>query len=375
MCDDFNSTVVLDCGSAMCKIGFAGDQTPRAVFPTVIGTPRYGMAMNFGMQDSYVGNLALAKRVVLNFSYPIKNGHVTDWDGVEKIWEHALHTKLGISPTEHPILLMEAARTTTASREKATQIMFETLEVPALYVANQQVMALYSSGRSTGIVLDIGDVSSHAVPIYEGHVLHHAMQTLNWAGRDVTAYLMKLLMMRGYRYSSECQSDHEVVRDVMEKLCMVARDFKKDVEILKAQEEKKYTKTDGKVISIGIQRFQCPEALFDPTVMDQAPVGVHQLLHNSILKCDEVLRKELYQNIMLLGATTTISNFPERLKRELIALVPTGTKVNILSPADRQYSSWIGGSILSSQPTFKHMWIGREEYEEVGPTIVHRKCF
>nr|QGN00896.1 ActL3 [Drosophila affinis] len=375
MSDEFLSTVVLDCGSAMCKVGFSGDQSPRVVFPTVIGTPRHGLTMNMGMQDSYVGNMAYSKRAVLNLSFPIQNGLVNDWEAVEKLWYHALQHELGISPAQFPVLLTEAPMTTVANREKATQIMFESLEVPAMYVANQQVMALYSAGCSTGIVLDVGDGYSHAVPIYEGYVLHHAMKTLNWAGRDITAYLMKLLLKRGYCYSIDCPSDREVIRDVKEKLCFVARNFKEELEVFKTQREITYTLTDGHVISIGVQRLQCPEALFDPTLMDKAPVGLHQLLNGSILKCDEDIRQKMYENIMLSGGTTTLPYFADRLEQELAALAPSGTKIGIVAPADRQFSSWIGGSILSSLPTFKNMWIDKHEYEEVGPSIVHRKCF
>ncbi|XP_002133542.1 actin-like [Drosophila pseudoobscura] len=374
MSDDCISTVVLDCGSGVCKAGFSGDQTPRVVFPTVVGTPRQGLKMNMGLQDSYVGQLAYTKRAVLKLSYPVQHGLVTDWEGVEKVWNHALH-EMRISAADYPILLTEAPRTTMAHREKATQIMFETLEVPAMYVASQQVLALYASGRSTGIVLDVGDGYSHAVPIYEGYALPHAIQVLDWAGRDITEYLMKLLTERGYCYSCTCPADREMVRDVKEKLCFVARDIKKELEVFKTQPEKTYTLPDGHVISIGAQRMQCPEALFDPTLMGKAPVGLHQLLYQSINKCDEDIRREMFENIMLSGGTTTLPYFAERLERELSELAGSNTTVKILAPADRQFASWMGGSILSSLPSFKMMWISKEEYEEVGPSIVHRKCF
>nr|QGN00894.1 ActL3 [Drosophila ambigua] len=375
MCDDVVSTVVLDCGSGVCKVGFSGDQTPRVNFPTVVGTPRQGLMMNLGLQDLYVGDLAQSKRAVLKLSYPIQHGVVTDWEGLEKVWHHALHNELRISPTDYPLLLTEAPRTTMRQREKATQIMFETLEVPAMYVASQQVLALYSSGRSTGIVLDVGDGYSHAVPIYEGYALPHAIGVLNWAGRDLTEYLMKLLTERGYSYSFSCLSEREIVRDMKEKLCYVARDFQQELEEFSTQLEKKYTLPDGQVISIGDQSIRCPEALFDPTVLGRAPVGLHQMVYDSINKCDENVRREMLYNIMVSGGTTKLPCFVERLKREIAELARSNMRVRIMAPPHRQFASWMGGSVFSSLPAFKQMWISKEEYEEVGPSIVHRKCF
>lgn len=368
---------VVDLGSGLVKSGFAGDDAPRSVFYSLVGRPRHqGVMVGMGQKDTYVGDEAQAKRGILALSRPVQKGIVNDWDAMEKILHHNFYNELRVAPEERACLVTEAPLNPRANRDKMITMLFETFNVPAAYVSIQAVLSLYSSGRTTGLVMDAGDGVSHVVPIYEGYSLPHAVLRLDLAGSNLTDYLQQLLTTRGYAFTTS--AEREIVRDIKEKLCYVAVDPKEEMQRAENTNDisQEHTLSDGSVVNINEERFLCPEALFNPSVVGIEHNGVHHMVYDCIQKCDIDVRKDLYSNSVLSGGTTTLPNLDTRLKNELVALGPTANReIKIIAPPERKYSVWIGGSILASLSTFQQMWITRAEYDEYGSCIVHKRCF
>lgn len=371
--------LVIDNGSGQVKAGQAGDDAPRSVFPSIVGRVKLvGVMAGVEMKDTYIGSEALAKRGVLTLKYPIEHGVISNWDDMQKIWHHTFYDELRCNPEEHPVLLTEAPMNPKSNREQMVRMMFEDFGVLGVYVAIQAVLSLYASGRTTGIVFDSGDGVSHTVPIYEGFALPTSIQRIDLAGRDLTHALQNQLQIEGVSLVTSAEA--EIVRDIKEKLTYVADDYEAELERLNTADgfediNRQYELPDGVIIELARGRFECPEVLFNPSLISRETEGIHYEVFTSIGRCDIDTRSALYSNIVMSGGTTLIDNINNRLEKEVVRMTPASQKVKVIAPPERKYSVWIGGSILASLSTFESMYITKADYLEEGASIVHRKCF
>lgn len=373
---EVNQPIVIDNGSGVIKAGFAGADKPRVVFRSCVGRVKHLRVMPGGAlegSDIFLGNKIEEHRGTLKIEYPIENGIVQNWNDMERIWSY-LYTKdnLNVASEDHAVLLTEAPLNPFTNREKAAEIFFEGLNIPALYFSIQAILSLYASGRTTGVVLDSGDGVTHVVPVYEGLTMPHAIMRMDVAGRNVTYQLQRLLRRSGHIFHTS--SEMEIVRQIKEQYCSIALNPNK-VDEQTSDLKQQYRLPDGSMIELGSEIWKAPEVLFQPDLLGLEYKGVHDCLISSIMKTDIDLRKILLSQIVLSGGSTMFTGYGERLLNEVRKhpLAPKESKVRIAAPPERLHSTWIGGSILASLSTFKSMWVSKKEYMEHGARILTTK--
>lgn len=242
-----------------------------------------------------LGDEANPLRSYLDIQYPIREGVVENWDDMTALWDYTFHKKMGLPEdlSNHSVLLTEAARNPKKNKCKMAQVMFEKFGFGAVLFEIQALLSLMSEGHTSGLVFDAGDGVSHCIPVFEGIPLLDQVKRLNVAGRHVTDYLIKLLLLRGYAFNSS--ADFETVREIKEKLCYVSYELDKDRKL--AQEttvvDKEYKLPDGNIIMAGRERFEAAECLFNPLLIDVESPGISELMFESInespLDCQRAL--------------------------------------------------------------------------------------
>eukprot|EP01115_Flamella_aegyptia_P006179 TRINITY_DN259_c0_g1_i1.p1 TRINITY_DN259_c0_g1~~TRINITY_DN259_c0_g1_i1.p1 ORF type:complete len:391 (+),score=205.16 TRINITY_DN259_c0_g1_i1:19-1191(+) len=381
--------VVCDNGTGFVKCGFAGANFPHSIFPSMVGRPilrAEEKIENVQLKDIMVGDEAAKLRNMLQIAYPLDNGIVRNWEDMGHVWDYTFFEKLRINPKESKIMLTEAPMNPQANRKKMVETMFEKYGFQAVYVAVQAVLVLYAQGLLTGVVVDSGDGVTHIVPVYEGFSLPHLTRRLDVAGRDVTRYLIKLLLLRGYAFNRT--ADFETVRQIKEKLCYVGYDI--DLEKRLAQDTtvlvETFTLPDGRVIRVGGERFEAPEVLFEPHLIDIEGGGMADQLFDCINKADVDTRPEFYNHIVLSGGSTMYPGLPSRLEKDIRRLylekVLKGDKsklakfkCRIEDPPRRKHMVFLGGAVLAQIMKDKYeFWMNKKEWEEVGDQVL-KKCF
>ncbi|VEL32466.1 unnamed protein product [Protopolystoma xenopodis] len=422
--------LVFDFGSHSLRGGFAGEDSPKIDIPSVIGIipeqekkPKRVMA----------GHNIMVANEKMELSNFMKDGLIEDFDHFENVVDYMVKFLTPTEITEHPILFSEPAWNTKAKREKVTEILFEKFKIPAFYVAKNAALTCFANGRHTGLVLDCGSTYTSAIPVYDGLVLSQCIVRSPLAGDFIVRQAQRLLvdefkvdLVPYYRVESKASllitistiTIHsftssffeEVVKDreparwkekknlpkvtesydyYMTKLLL--QDFVASV--LQVSDDKydqsqadtfpmiSYEFPNGFNIELGHERFHLPESLFDPSILPESKgnsmFSMSHIVASSFSLCDIDIRPSLYGNVVVVGGTSLIMGFTERLQRDLNLKTPPSIrlKVNFSSTVpERRYSSWIGGSILGSLGTFQQMWISKHEYQEMGKTCVEKKC-
>jgi actin-related protein 2 len=380
--------LVCDNGTGFVKIGYAGQNFPASIFPSMVGRPilRAEEALDESVQlkDIMCGDEASAARHSLEVKYPVENGIVRNWEDMEHLWNYCFNEKLKIRPSEHKILLTEPPMNPAKNREQLVERMFEKYGFAACNVSIQAMLTLYAQGLLTGVVVDTGDGVTHVVPVWDGFVPQNLIRRLDVAGRHITQYLIKLLLLRGYAFNRT--ADMETVREIKEKLCYVAYDI--GVERRLAQETtclmENFTLPDGRVIKVGRERFEAAEALFNPSLIDSEKSGMSDMVFEMIQDAEIDTRAEYYKHIVLSGGSSMYPGLPSRLEKDLrdryLRDVLKGDntrlkkfKIQVEDPPRRKHMVFLGGSVLADiMKDREEFWMTKAEYDEVGMRVLNK---
>ena len=363
--DAVGKALVFVIGSSRCKIGFASEDRPRYEIVSVVGRLKEPDLIKEFLPkdiDVFMCDDAHSKKEIVNLEFPIERGIVTNWRDMEHIWHHAFYTKLQIPPEDQPILLTEIPLNPKANRDRMMAMMLNEFLCPAVYVMTEPVLVMYSTGNLTGCVLDIGDSISIASCVIEGELIHHSSIIVNFGGIDLTKYLMDLLKTRKQR-RLEQEIEPEIIQDMKECCCYTAKDLRREIEIAKDTTDTViyYELPDGNSICLNDERFQCPEALFNPELTGREELSIIKMVVHSITANSLQIRPNLISNIALSGGSSMFQDLDERLKSELIKVFPEH-EVHIIQSSNRKNGAWVGGSILASLATFQSMWITKESF-------------
>ncbi|CAD5231984.1 unnamed protein product [Bursaphelenchus xylophilus] len=375
--------IVVDNGSGFVKCGYAGTNFPEHIFPSMVGRPLVRSSQrinNIQIKDLMVGEECTELRQCLDVTYPMENGIVRNWEDMAHVYDYTFGPeKLDIDPQECKLLLTEPPMNPHKNREKMFEVMFEQYGFNAVYVAVQAVLTLYAQGLLTGVVVDSGDGVTHICPVFGGIALQHLNQRLDVAGRDITKYLIKLLLLRGYAFNHS--ADFETIRQLKEKLCYVAYNVEQEQKLALETTvlTQSYTLPDGRTIRVGGERFEAPEVLFQPHLIDVEKAGVSELIFNSIQGADMDCRLDLFKHIVLSGGSTMYPGLPSRLEKDLKQLylhhVLRGNtenfhkfKIRIEAPPRRKHMVFLGGAVLAHlmRDRNEDFWISKATYEEKG---------
>ncbi|XP_029453327.1 actin-like [Rhinatrema bivittatum] len=362
------AAIVIDTGTGYTKSGFSGDEKPRSILKTAVGVPKVTVTdVLYYIGDNIPKHCAsVEKRKVMTY------GIVTDWEALEMLWHHIFYLELSICPEELAVLVTDVPMSPLTNREKTAELLFENFGVPAMYISHQSLLSLYSCGRVSGLVVETGYGTSYTTPVDDGYILPHATYRLDLAGDTLTRYLAKLMAECGNPFYED---EMDLVCDIKEKCCYVTSDYDTELQGNEKNYLMDFTLPDGHVISIGSERFRCPEILFNPTALGLSDVGIHVQAMTSVQKCEPEQQAKLLANVVVCGGSSLFHGFPERIKKELSKQVDNASPINVLASQHRKFSAWLGGSVTASLDSFQSLWIDRSLYNEKGPSVVYRHCF
>ncbi len=374
--------IIIDCGSGSVKFGFCNEKFPKSILSSSINNKNQNINNDSKKKDLKIKDLL--GNIEKNLNNNARINILDDSEFIGNCLSNIFSSELKINPEEYNILLSEPPNNTVRNRENLYQIMFEKYSAKACYLANSSILSVFAAGKTSGISVDSGESCSHFLPIYEGYGIKQALISSNIAGKELNEFLLKLLSEKGINFNFTENQKKIILTDIKEKFNYISNEYENELHNFSKKGEAfytNYTLPDQTLLKMGTEKFRCPEALFKPNLIGKAnEEGWHEKINKVVLSLDlkkedddeEKIKKELYSNIILSGGNSMFKGLPERIAAETTKL--SGLNYcDVIAIPERRYSSWIGGSILSSISVFQSLWITKEDYEEDGSQIINQK--
>ena len=341
--------LVVDIGYGTTQYGLAGNDniTPKCLRNTHDNEGKYAHAINRSKLD------------LMN----------VNWEQMESMWEWIFEKDLKVESDECCVISTVSPYGPRAYAEKLAEMLFETHEVPGIYLGVPAVFCLYAQGMTTGVVVDSGECITSAIPVYDGIPIASAAKQLNFGGRDISAYLERHLQTRGVDVKS--LADLNIVDTIKKEVCVCGVPADDGHETYEMPDGKKIEIDADFPVNAAQQFFFNPLQLdWDDTDMEEA---LHDVLHSTIMNCPMDSRRDLWGNTILTGGNTMFKGFAESLYKKLKPL-PGCRNVNLKIKADaaRDNQAWVGASVVASMDSFMNNLIPAEVYDEEGPEVVHK---
>jgi len=369
-----NNHIIIDTGSCYTKAGYNGENAPRTVIPTLYGT--YLNQNQMLTEDSFKKLLGrdCISNPYLKLSSPVQGGKVKNWDEVEALWEHIFANELKVTPEAHNIFMLESLFSSNEDKERTAEIMFEKFNIFNFHSEPQPIMTLYSTTKYTGLIIESGAGSTLVVPIYESYILSNYVKFSEIGGEAITNFLSSQISSKLKKY--KVHNEREYSQNIKEKLSEVSLNPLTGSENFNIK--KLYELPDGNSITLGDELVFATEGNFNPGMIEKDGLGIHEMIVDCVDSMEATLKKDFYANIVLGGGNTSITNYPERLKKEIGSKINStlGANLKLNAQPERKYSAWIGASVICTFNYFQSMWTCKSEYEESGHKIVvHKKNY
>lgn len=371
---DFSQHVVIDNGSSLLKAGFNAENAPRIILPTVLGSLKEDSAnCFFDDNKKYIGKECFLNSEHLDLKFPLEIEGRPNYNEMEEIWLYLFFNQLKVSPESHNVFLIEPSFSNDKNRQALAEIMFEKFNIFNIHIEPQGTMALWSTAKSSGLVVESDHLNTEIIPIYEKYIISHGIRFSSLAGKRMTEEFEKVVERKLPKYCklANLKETARIVKETTAEL-ILDNDYSKLNDTKETYVD--FTLPDGNKIMIGNERYDIPRSIFESELLNMDEKPLHELIKESILSCDINIRKELASNILLGGGNTLIKGYADVLKKKVEQALGKTYEgvVKISSPKERHYAVWTGASVVCSISNFQHIWVSKNDFEEYGVQAFHK---